>query len=244
MFSQDEDREMDCNIRESVRRLWLDSEATTAAWIKGYTLLGGTVFCADNCCNCCSLAVNCTWPETLCIADVITSDCLQRLKNHVEKLRSILRTATDFKSYLKMHRQEVGSCPFLERGSCSIYEARPYSCRALLATKESSWCGADFSGMTSEEKQAFVNSLDMKVVSFPMHYVAATQEFGRDLETRISKTMAQHFGFSLYGNLPLMVLLNCEYDFGNTVRKGHEATVALLEQEGLHHPYLVTLSRH
>ncbi|MBT0666067.1 YkgJ family cysteine cluster protein [Geobacter pelophilus] len=232
------------NIREQVRKSQLDSETTNAAWINGYTLLGGKVFCADNCSNCCSLAVNCTWPETLGISDAITDDSLQRLKDHLKQLRAILAMATDFKSYLKMHRQEVGPCPFLVRGSCSIYQARPFSCRALLATKESFWCGADFTAMSSEEKRAFVNSLDTEVVLFPMHYVAATQEYGRDLESRISATMAQHFGFSLYGNLPLMVLLNSEYDLENTVRKGHEVTVALLEQEGLHHPYLVTLSGH
>ncbi|GAM10122.1 hypothetical protein OR1_02410 [Geobacter sp. OR-1] len=230
------------SIREEVRRLRAHSDSTTAAWINGYTLLGGRVFCSDNCSNCCSLVVNCTWPESLYIAEKVQYNCTGKLQPHLEKLQEIIIAATDYKSFLKMHRQQAGPCPFLSEGSCSIYPDRPFSCRALLSSKDSFWCGADFGEMTSAEKQAFIASLDAEVVAFPTHYVAATGEIGQGLEARIADMMVQHLGFSIYGNLALMVLLNKEHDFAAHVLHGYDAVIDFLDRRGLNHPYLVSLT--
>lgn len=228
-------------LKAYVSGLRNDLNRSTAAWINGYQMLGGKIHCANRCGNCCSLAVNCTWPESLGIADCISVEASTKLRSHVVKLKSITAETQDFKSYLRKHRQLIGPCPFLADCSCSIYTERPLSCRALLSTKESYWCGADFGGMANSEKQSFMASLDRGVVDFPMHYVAATREFGQNHETEISKTMMAKLGFAIYGNLPLLTLLNIEYDFADTVIKGYEATMKLLEREGLYHPYLITL---
>ncbi len=40
------------------------------------------------------------------------------------------------------HRQNM-SCPFLDRGVCSIYEVRPYACANHYVTTPAEWCAAE-----------------------------------------------------------------------------------------------------
>jgi len=229
-------------IREENRRFQLIANRATEAWNNGYRLLGGKIHCSDKCCNCCSLAVNCTWPESLSISDMASNDSPERLDGHVKDLRVIASKSPDLKTFLKSHRHKLGACPFLTESSCSIYHDRPFSCRSLLSTKESYWCGADFGQMGSEEKQAFMDSLDREVVAFPTHYIELTREIGQNLETEISEFMTRNLGFSIYGNLPFMVFLNKEYGFEEIVYNGYDETIAFLDRKRLNQPYLISLS--
>jgi hypothetical protein len=154
----------------------------------------------------------------------------------------VLPAAADLKSWLGLHRTVIGSCPFLEAdGACGVYTVRPFSCRALLSTKESRWCGADFSVLGSEEKRTFVASLDLTVVAFPMHYVRVTQELGQELEALAAQRMREQFGFSLYGNFPVLAHLEREHRLSTVFPAGREAVEQLLTREGLNHPFLATL---
>lgn len=228
------------DLRDDVHRLQADSDRMTGAWINGYRLLGGNLFCSDKCSNCCSLAVHCTWPESLCAGESISDHCCLQLDSHLRDLKTVIARAPDLTSFLRM-RRELGPCPFLIAGSCGIYPDRPLSCRSLLSTKESIWCNADFGVMSSEEKQSFMASLDVTIVDFPTQYVAATRDSCRNLEQELSASMSRHLGFSLYGNLPLLVLLNRRYRFEEVIGSGYDATIDFLENSGLNHPYLVSI---
>ena len=214
------------------------------AWIGSYTRGGGTIFCGKGCGNCCTLAVNCTFPEALRIARSLTTLQAERVRDHTARLMARMHGVADLKSYLRMHRQEIGSCPFLDDGGiCGIYDERPFSCRALLSTKESRWCGLDFAGLSSEEKRDFVESLDRKVASFPLHYVAETQDRGQSLETGVAEEMFKRFGFSLYGDLPYLVHLEREHQLSRIIPQGYEVTLSFLDQNGLLNPFLVIPDR-
>ncbi|HEY5973179.1 MAG TPA: zinc/iron-chelating domain-containing protein, partial [Geobacteraceae bacterium] len=126
-------------------------------------------------------------------------------------------------------------------GCCGVYPVRPLSCRALLSTREPTWCGTDFATLTSEEKQMFMAGLDRSIVAFPLHYVAATQEQGQLREGGLAHEMAEQFGLYLYGNLPALVFLEREYRLSAAVAAGRGAAMELLAKAGLDHPYLVTL---
>lgn len=212
------------------------------AWIQEYTHAGGRIHCGRGCSGCCSLVVNATFPEARFLADSLSGQQGERVVAHVARLRHLLPKCTDLKSFLGLHRREIGSCPLLDdAGSCGAYDRRPYSCRALLATLDSRWCGIDFSGLSPAEKEAFIASLDRSVVAFPMHYAAAPQELGQELEERRSHEMRERFGFSLYGNLPVLLHLERDHDLSGAVAKGAEATAQLLARTGLDHPFLVVL---
>jgi Fe-S-cluster containining protein len=162
---------------------------------------------------------------------------------YVERLKAELPDCVDLKAYLAMQRTVMGWCPLLDAdGACSAYGGRPLSCRSLLSTKESHWCGVDFACLSSDEKHAYVESLDRSVAAIPLHYVASVQETGSELERRALALMEQTFGFSLYGNMPVLVHLVMEHTLADAVVSGRSATDNCTVAAGLNHPFLLTFS--
>lgn len=220
---------------------WMDLLCTSA--IAEYCSRGGEIFCAQGCSGCCTLAVNCTATEALRVAETLTDQQRQGLSVHVDKLTGKIRIIEGLKEYLRMHRKELDGCPFLDHGSCGVYPVRPLSCRALLSTRESRWCAVDFSAIPSTEKMTFVQSLDRSAVAFPMHYLAASQDAGQQLEAQASLQMLQEFGFSLYGNLPVLVHLFIAYDLRNILDQGADAVLAVAASAGLDSPFLLQVEK-
>lgn len=204
-----------------------------------YSAGNGKIFCTKGCSSCCTLAVNCTAAEALLVARALTPQQQQKLKPYIQKLKELLAGVADLKGYLRLHRKELGGCPFLADGICGVYSVRPLSCRALLSTKVSRWCGVDFSETGSAEKLAFMESLDRTAVAFPMHYLASTQDTGQNLEAQASLRMLQEFGFSLYGNLPALVSLFSEYNLLDSLGKGVDTALAVAAAAGLDSPFLL-----
>lgn len=198
------------------------------------------VYCARGCSSCCSLVVNATFPEALLAARSLSPIQADRVRRHASRLLGRLPGVESLAAYLRLHRAEIGSCPFLDAdGSCGIYGVRPLSCRSLLSTREPRWCGADFAKLTREEKEEFLAGLDRSVVAFPMHYVAATQELGQQTEAEIMRQMREAVGFSLYGSFPFLVFLALEHSLSAIIPQGRDVTRQFLEQQGLFHPFLV-----
>jgi hypothetical protein len=54
--------------------------------------------------------------------------------------------------------------------------------------------------------------------------------------------MIGQFGFSLYGNLPLLLHLERHHRLSAIMGQGHAATAEFLIREGVLHPCLVTLT--
>lgn len=213
-----------------------------AALTADYCARGGEIYCAKGCSNCCTLVVNCTAPEALLLAAGLDEALLQRVDRHVERLRELTAGVSELKEYLRRHRREAGGCPLLGAdGACEAYALRPFSCRALLATRESRWCGADFALLTSAEKEAFIASLDRSVTAFPLHYLAAAQDAGRELERQALLAMAAAHGFSLYGNLAVLVHLASRHGLAERLAAGSGAVRELLARVGLDQQLLLQL---
>ena len=193
----------------------------TSAWLTNYRATEKAIYCCEHCFGCCHLAVHATYPEAVAVAEGLTGTQSKRLTDYIERLKVALTELTDLKSYLKRHRQELGPCPFLDgQGSCSIYPTRPLSCRALLSTRPAVWCTVDFSKLDHWDKQAYESSLDRQVVAWPTHFVAATQDFGRELENTLLELMQKEKGWSLSGNFAVMVWL----EKNSQLSKHHIAT--------------------
>ncbi len=183
-------------------------EKFTHEWLLSYSASGKTIYCRENCSGCCHLAVHATYPEAIAVAEALTEPQLQKLSSYVARLKKAMQELTNLRSYLKKHRQELGPCPFLDaQGSCSIYTIRPLACRALLSTRPAAWCTVDFSELDHWDKQAYESGLDRQVVAWPTHYVAATQDIGRELENTLLISMQRERGWSLSGNFAVMVWL-------------------------------------
>jgi len=214
------------------------------SWISEYRQRGGIIHCAKGCSGCCSLVVNCTAGEALRIAPVLTPAQSSRLCESIPAIRNCAQQADSLKSWLSSYRDQAGPCPFLEQdGSCGVYQVRPFSCRSLLATREPHWCTTDFSTVSSEHKQRFMEGLDRSVASFPTHYVATTQELGQELELATLHSMEEQYGWSLLGNLPWLVWLTLEHRLAELLKAGGAATQQKLADLGLFSPYLTLINR-
>jgi len=217
-------------------------EQLAGALAADYCAGGGQIYCARGCSSCCTLAVSCTYPEALLLAHRLDEEQLQRIDRYVERLRQLVSGVTAMKEYLQRHRHASGGCPLLgSDGACTAYGYRPFSCRALLATQESRWCGADFSVLTTAEKGTFLASLDRGATAFPLHYLAAAQDAGSELERQTLLTMSMVHRFSLYGNMPLLVHLTSRRQLAGAVAAGAAAVRELLKLAGLEHPLLLQL---
>ncbi len=200
------------------------------------------IFCRSGCSNCCSLTVNCSFAEVLPLAGLINSEQRASLDKKIEKLREISQQASDLKDFLRRFREQLGGCPLLTAdGSCGLYSQRPYSCRALLSTRNSNWCAVDFASLHPLEKQAFLSSLDPELVAFPTHYLAAPQEIALELEALLLLAMREQFGVALAGNFLYQIWLELEHRLSEIIPQGFAATRNYLEQNQLDLPFLLQL---
>jgi Fe-S-cluster containining protein len=90
----------------------------------------GAVACQAGCDHCCYQAVGVTPPEALAIFDHLKStrsrDELARITAKVSEHHARTHDLSSEERFSPDH-----PCPFLEAGNCSIYEARPLSCRGM-----------------------------------------------------------------------------------------------------------------
>lgn len=213
------------------------------AWQHGYRLMGGKVHCGKGCDSCCTLTVNCALPEAVRLSQSLTESRRNELSKYIDRLYAAIPRLIDLKRYLDLHRKELGPCPFLDTdGSCCIYPVRPSSCRSLISTRESRWCAQDFAALDSSEKQEFMDSLDQTVVAFPMHYAAAPQEMAADVEASLNQAMRDEFGYTVYGNMPLLVHMELKHRLSSRLTDGRREIEALFTAEGVGHPLLALIA--
>ena len=218
-------------------------EMFARSWCNDYRLGGGVVFCGKGCRNCCSLAVHTGFAEAVAIARKLTEEQGRAVEAYALRLRNLVTGVRELQGYLRLHRQEMGSCPLLNAaGECGVYSVRPLSCRSLISTRESAWCGVDFALVPPAEKDAFLSGLDRKVVAFPSQYVATLQESGKELEDAGAQRMRKLFGFALYGNLGVLVHLLRSHGLEKACLAGRTEAADSIARAGFDHELLVTFS--
>jgi hypothetical protein len=117
---------------ERVRELTERALASTSRLIAGLLdqAPAGAVACKAGCDHCCYQVVGVTAAEAFTIYAYLvrtrTPAELERLKTHVGELWERARGRSSAERFSPAH-----PCAFLEGGSCSIYEVRPFSCRGM-----------------------------------------------------------------------------------------------------------------
>lgn len=219
-------------------------EMFARSWCDDYRTRGGSVFCGKGCSNCCSLPVHTGFIEALAVARKLGEEGGGKVDAYAIRLGEWLRGVTELGAYLRLHRREMGFCPLLDgEGSCGVYPVRPLTCRSLISTLESRWCGVNLAQLPPEERNLFLAGLDRAVVAFPTQYVAVLRESGRELEDSGAERMRKLLGFSLYGNLGLLVHLIRRHRLVEVCLKGVDATADAIAGAGFAHPLLVTITR-
>jgi len=199
------------------------------------------IYCQKGCPNCCSLVVNCSFPEAVTVAKSLTGEQRKLVADRALSIRNLARQSKGLLEFLRGYRNAIGSCALLDarEQSCSVYAARPLTCRALLSTRPSAWCGVDLATLHPLEKEAFLSSLDRDLVSFPTHYLAAPQELASEYETDLGALMQKQFGHGLSGNLIYQVWLEQEHQLSAKLARSGFNLVDYLERQQLFHPLLL-----
>ncbi len=201
------------------------------------------IYCQKGCSNCCSLVVNCSFPEAVAIAQQLSPEQQAQTVAMVPRIVAVAKESTTLVDFLRSYRTTIGGCVFLDTDgqSCSVYTTRPLSCRALLSTRPSAWCGVDFSTLHPLEKEAFLSSLDRDIVNYPTHYLAAPQELASELESDLVLTMLEECGFGLSGNLIYQVWLEMEHQLSKRLQDTQFDLSHYLHQHNLFEPLLLQI---
>lgn len=228
------------NLIEELQQRQFCFDQLCAAWSAEYRQRDGHVHCSRGCAGCCSLVVNCTFPEAYLIARNISTAQRERLYCRIDAVKEAADRAGSLKEWLSAYRKTAAPCPFLEEdGSCGVYQVRPISCRSLLSTRPPEWCVTDFALLQPDEKRMFMESLDRSAVAFPTHYAATPQEIGRELEEATMRQMEAEYGFSILGCLPWLVWIEIEHNIGERLPEGREEVKKYLADKALASPYLL-----
>jgi len=111
----------------------------------------GPPTCKPGCSNCCRGEIIASTAEVRQLLDFIVDDTEVSAHNlqsivysgleHLKKLFHNMadRTTTEITSQQK--NILIGNCPFLRDSKCTIYEGRPYVCRAMHSWGDSKYCG-------------------------------------------------------------------------------------------------------
>ncbi len=199
------------------------------------------IYCLKGCANCCALVVNCSFPEAAAVAQTLSTEQCMQVTDRAFEIRRLATRCDSLLEFLRNYRATIGSCPLLDatERSCSVYPARPLTCRALLSTRPSAWCGIDLATLHPLEKDAFLSSLDPELVSFPTHYLAAPQELASTCESALVALMQEQQGWGLSGNFIYQVWLELEHQISAKLATSGFDLIAYLETQQLLVPFLL-----
>jgi Fe-S-cluster containining protein len=205
---------------------------------------GRDLHCRQGCGNCCTLAVNCSYPEAMMLASSLSTAQRAQVIERLPVLANLCTAATDLKEFLQSYRQQAGGCPLLDtQQCCSCYDQRPLSCRALLSTRPGGWCGVDFSTLHPLEKQAFLSSLDTDLVAFPSHYLARPLELAAVLEKSLDDEFAAQHQVKISGNLVWLLGLELNSQVGERLLRQDRGVIEWLLEQQERYPYLLQVTK-
>lgn len=211
-----------------------------AAWWQQHEQTGPALYCAQGCANCCTLAVNCSFPEAIALATTLSQPQASQVLGRLALLEQLCLEAADLKEFLQLHRSRSGGCPFLDaEDNCSCYIERPLSCRALISTRPAAWCGLDFSTLHPLEKKAFLSSLDDQIVAYPSHYLARPLELATRLEKTLDEALAAHYGVKINGNLIWLIGLELKEKLSERLELKDSGIIDRLLELQQKYPYLI-----
>lgn len=204
---------------------------------------GRELYCRPGCGNCCTLAVNCSYPEAVQLAGSLSAEQRDRVSERLPVLEQICTAAGHLKEFLQSYRRLVGGCPLLDtQQNCSNYDVRPLACRALLSTRPAAWCGVDFATLHPLEQQAFLSSLDADLVAFPSHYLARPLALAAHLEKSLDAAFAARYRVKISGNLIWLLGLELNSQLSERLAQQERGIIEWLVAQQERYPYLLQVT--
>lgn len=134
------------------------------------------IACGKGCSHCCNIWVSASAPEVLAIAKIART----RGDAFIQKVRE----ANEFTRKFSFDDRDSHPhpCPFLVENICSIYEARPKSCR-LAASADAAICSRSYLNFTNED------------IPTPFIYIQSRSLYGLALACALKESKLPHHAY-------------------------------------------------
>jgi len=130
------------NLKRAITELYQAVDELLGSFLERSDAEGQAVACQKSCAWCCYQEVFAVTHEFLYLQDYTLEHLTERQRKGIlERAREkvMLTLNLPVEEQLKVR----AACPFLEEGSCMVYEARPMACRIYLSSSEPS-CKREF----------------------------------------------------------------------------------------------------
>jgi len=130
------------NLRRAITELYLAVDELLGSFLERSDAEGQAAECQKTCAWCCYQEVFAVTHEFFFLRDYTLEHLTERQRKGIlERAREkvMLTIHLPVEEQLKVR----AACPFLEEGSCMVYEARPMACRIYLSSSEPS-CKREF----------------------------------------------------------------------------------------------------
>lgn len=129
-------------LREAIRAKYEAIDALLQAFLERSGADGKPAECKKGCDFCCHQPVFAVSHEMLYLKDYISQNISpDKQKGFIDRSRE--KSLLTLNKTMEQQQCISHPCPFLENNSCSVYEARPMSCRIYLSSSVNS-CKKDF----------------------------------------------------------------------------------------------------
>ncbi|MDX2430620.1 MAG: YkgJ family cysteine cluster protein [Bacteroides sp.] len=129
-------------LREAIRAKYEAIDALLQAFLERSGADGKPAECKNGCAFCCFQPVFAVSHEMLYLKDYISQNIsADKQKGFIDRSRE--KSLLTLNKTMEEQQRISHPCPFLENNSCSVYEARPMSCRIYLSSSVNS-CKKDF----------------------------------------------------------------------------------------------------
>ncbi|MDF1574908.1 MAG: YkgJ family cysteine cluster protein [Bacteroidales bacterium] len=125
------------NLKRAIASLYQSVDDLLGSFLKRSAREGVSAECRKGCAWCCHQEVFAVSHEFLYLRDYAGQDLSEEQRDKVldrARQKTLLSRNGSLEEQLKIRV----ACPFLEAGSCQVYDARPMACRIYLSSSEKS----------------------------------------------------------------------------------------------------------
>lgn len=202
-------------------------------------------YCAQGCFHCCEFPVQVTMLEAHYLAIGIPESTWPVITRRVEHLTQLACEAHNLDEFDEQVRRRLGTCALLtEAGKCLVYDRRPLGCRKTYSALPGRYCARTArEQMTPDEWHQYQRFISTNPLTGQLdHYIEPLNDFGSELSENMLAAMEQELGFSLEGELTVLLWLTRQAEFMVGFWNGNWPLLqSQLDQLGVAHPFLTTL---
>ncbi|HNC44526.1 MAG TPA: YkgJ family cysteine cluster protein [Acidobacteriota bacterium] len=230
-----------------VKRTLTHFDRQSKIWLESVLESGDlpTNYCGQGCFHCCEFPVQATLLEAQHLAAGLPESIWPVIARRVEHLQRLAGEARDLSDFDEQVRHRLGTCALLDEArKCLAYSRRPLGCRKTYSTLPGDYCARTAQEqMTPQEWHQYQHWISVNPLTGQLdHYIEPLNDFGSELSEKILEAMERELGFSVEGELTVLLWLTRSAEVMEGFWNGDRSRLqSVLDQLGLAHPFLTLI---